>query len=272
MAYRQLAYHYDRLMDDMPYEEWVRFAEACWNRFGVPKHVVDLGCGTGNIAIPLVQKGWRVTGIDLSADMLAVAQAKLEDWRRTSSIGAGGSAAWVQQDMREWELPAPVDAVISFCDCFNYLLEEDDVLQAFRRVSDGLKPGGVFIFDVHTSLQFRNYAGSQPHVLNEDDIAYIWTCQLDEERSEIEHALTIFVKEEESKHAEEAILAEGGLNGEGRGKYRRIEEMHIQRAYSLDWLRSALVQTGFTRIESYADFRFHPPAPDTLRAFFVALK
>jgi ubiquinone/menaquinone biosynthesis C-methylase UbiE len=80
MSYERFAYTYDRLMREMPYGDWLRFAREAWNEYGItPKTIVDLGCGTGNIAIPLGLEGFDVTGIDLSEDMLAVALQKAEN-------------------------------------------------------------------------------------------------------------------------------------------------------------------------------------------------
>lgn len=254
MAYEQFAYYYDRLMGEMPYSEWIRFAQQCWNRFGEPKTVVDLGCGTGNISIPLAQMGFQVFGVDLSAHMLAVARHKFEQQQRVSSFVAGGSVSWLEQDMREWELPEPVDCVLSFCDCINYLLEEEDWIQTFRQVRKGLKSGGLFIFDAHTIQTLVDYAESQPFILNEEDIAYIWTCDLDEERTEITHDLSIFYQSPPES-----------------AQFRRIEEVHVQRAYNLDWIRKALKESGFSAIHCYGDFRFDPASEHTTRAFFVAI-
>ncbi|GIP39556.1 methyltransferase [Paenibacillus sp. J31TS4] len=249
MAYRQFAYSYDRLMEDMPYGAWLRFAEECWERFGRPERVVDLGCGTGSLSIPLAATGLKVIGIDLSEDMLAVASSKSEQ----VPLSAGGTLDWIQQDMREWELPGTVDAVLSFCDCLNYLTEEEDVAQTFRQTAAALRPGGLFAFDVHTVRQLAEYAETQPFLLDEEDIAYIWTCDFDEERTEIEHALTIFARE-------------------GSGLFRRYEETHIQRAYPLDRLERMLSEAGFSEIRVTADFTWTPADSATGRAFFTAVK
>jgi SAM-dependent methyltransferase len=253
MSYEQFAYTYDRLMEGMPYGDWLRFAREGWSRYGIlPKSVVDLGCGTGSLAIPLAHEGFTVTGIDISEDMLAVAQQKVDNY---SSTPLKGSLAWIQQDLREWELPEPVDTVICFCDCLNYLLEEEDVVQAFHQTYKGLKPGGLFLFDVHTTRQLAAYAESQPFFLNEEDVAYIWTSEWDEERSEIEHALTIFVKDSAAADM-----------------FRRIDEQHVQRAYSLKWLEQKLQEAGFTEIRAAADFGWQLPTASTERAFFAARK
>ncbi|MBW7462386.1 SAM-dependent methyltransferase, partial [Paenibacillus sepulcri] len=102
--------------------------------------------------------------------------------------------------------------------------EEDYVEAAFRATYEGLKPGGVFLFDVHPPRTLQRYADEQPFVLDDRDIAYIWTSDLDSERVEIEHHLTIFVRESD----------------EGPSHYNRFEEIHVQRAYQPKWIREAL--------------------------------
>ena len=115
--YGQFATVYDQLMEDMPYAEWLGFARASWSRYGMPESVADLGCGTGSLAIPLARSGFHVYGIDLSADMLTVARSKWDETPQQAIRPRTGSIRWLQQDMRDWQLPAPVDAVISFGLC-----------------------------------------------------------------------------------------------------------------------------------------------------------
>lgn len=257
-SYKQFAYVYDELMEDMPYSEWLGFARLGWEKFGKPRTVVDLGCGTGTLAIPLVQEGFHVTGIDLSADMLSVARRKLELFPVGSRWMREGNIRWIQQDMRDWELPEPADSVISFCDCLNYLLDESDVARTFERTLQGLKPGGSFMFDVHHPRQFERYETEQPFIYDEDNISYIWTCDLDAERHEIEHRLTIFARAEETAKSEELFY--------------RFEETHIQRAYEPQWLLAQLHEAGFSEVHIFGDFIWEPPTEETSRLFFVAIK
>lgn len=252
MSYEKFAYTYDRLMNSMPYEDWLRFVKESFDRFGMkPSTIVDLGCGTGNLTIPLAVEGYQLTGIDLSEDMLAVAEQKTGEYK---SQLRGGAIHWVQQDLREWDLGEQVDVALSICDSLNYLLEEEDIVDAFRQTFKGLKPGGLFLFDVHTPEQLFAYADSQPFFLNEDDVAYIWTSELDDERVQIEHELTIFVKDS------------------GKDTFRRIDETHLQRAYSLQWLKEMLLAVGFTEVHMAADFTWEQPTSMTERAFFIAKK
>lgn len=255
VSYRKFAYVYDELMEDMPYPDWLRFTRKVWEKTGVPARVVELGCGTGSITIPLVKAGFQVTGIDLSADMLAVARSKLDNTPQGNQLYREGSIRWIQQDMSEWELGEPVDAVISFCDCLNYLLEEEQVISTFNRTYQGLRPGGSFIFDVHHPNTFIRYDEDQPFVLDDKSISYIWTCGFDAERCEIEHHLSIFAREEQ-----------------GGDTYRRFEENQVQRAYDPEWMKLELLKAGFRDVSIYADFELKEAEADASRLFYVAVK
>lgn len=97
MAYENLAALYDDLMTDTDYEAWARYLDELLRRFACPGSVlVDLGCGTGSISIPLAKLGWQVSGIDRSAEMLAKAREK--------SAAAGVTIQWLKRDMTEPDL------------------------------------------------------------------------------------------------------------------------------------------------------------------------
>ncbi len=250
MAYESFALVYDRLMAEMPYDRWLAFLQQCLAD-GDVRTLVDLGCGTGNLALPLAAQGYRVMGVDNSPEMLAIAEQK----RLNMHSGAGhavGTLQFVESDMCDFETPEPVDAVYSFCDSINYVTEEADVQRLFANVRRALRAGGLFVFDVHTDAKFAEYAESQPFVLNDDDLAYIWTC--DYEAPLIHHALTIFVAHDD----------------EHDGSFARIDEFHVQRAYDLDWLRNELQKAGFADVKCYADFTFEAADNRTGRAFVVA--
>ncbi|MFC5405174.1 class I SAM-dependent DNA methyltransferase [Cohnella soli] len=260
-TYRQFAAVYDRLMEEMPYSEWMNFARRCFERYGIPKSIVDLGCGTGNLAIPLARSGFGVFGIDISSEMLSVARSK---WDEPTARGGyrdePGTIRWLQQDMRDWELPEAADAVICFCDCLNYLTEGHDVAAAIQATYEGLAPGGLFLFDVHSPRQLERYAEEQPFVYDEKDVAYLWTCDYDPDRMEIEHSLTFFIQEP-------------GTAASGAGAlYSRFEESHVQRAYDPEWIAERLGETGFELLHRVADFTWDAPTAESERLFFVARK
>lgn len=93
MNYEQFALLYDELMNDVPYDKWVEFTEESLQQADMKEaKILDVACGTGNVTLPLVQKGYDVIGVDLSEEMLAVAQQKLGE--------AGYFIPFYQQDMR----------------------------------------------------------------------------------------------------------------------------------------------------------------------------
>jgi len=257
-TYRQFAAVYDRLMEEMPYSDWMSFARQCWDKYGIPKSVVDLGCGTGNMTIPLARSGFSVFGIDISSEMLSVARSKWDEPTSPSGYrNENGNIRWLQQDMRDWDLPQPVDAVISFCDCLNYLSEPEDITATFRQTYEGLAPGGLFLFDVHAPKQLERYADEQPFVYDEKDVAYLWTCDYDPARMEIEHSLTFFIQEDSASKS-------------GGALYSRFEESHVQRAYDPEWISEQLTEAGFELLHHCADFTWDKPNQESERLFYVA--
>ena len=110
--------------------------------------ILDIGCGTGRHGIALAQRGYQVTGVDLSAGMLAEAQR--------SAAAAGVEATWIQGSATELSSQLPLatfDAVICLCEgAFGLLGTQDDALEQplaiLNGVSHTLKPGGRCLFTV----------------------------------------------------------------------------------------------------------------------------
>ena len=81
-AYENLAASYDRLTNDVDYRATVDFYREILNREGVkPRTAVDLACGTGSVSVLLAQTGLDVTGVDMSEEMLTMAQQKAQDMK-----------------------------------------------------------------------------------------------------------------------------------------------------------------------------------------------
>ncbi|MDD2421880.1 MAG: class I SAM-dependent methyltransferase, partial [Heliobacteriaceae bacterium] len=146
--YGALALIYDQLMAHVDYAGWVTFAEQAFTRYQVkPETVLDLACGTGGITSRLLAKGYQVTGVDISPDMLAVCADRNQQYLTT------GKLALIAQDMRLVTLPRPVDAVVCFLDSLNYLASPADLQTVFQRIAQVLRPGGVLVADLHTEYK-----------------------------------------------------------------------------------------------------------------------
>lgn len=106
------------------------------------KSVLDLGCGTGRHAFLLGERGYQVTGVDRSEEMLAVANANL-----SSHISHPSSLTFHQGDIRSVRLNRTFDVVVSLFHVMSYQTGNDDLRGAFATAREHLAPGGVFIFD-----------------------------------------------------------------------------------------------------------------------------
>ncbi|MGH6930580.1 MAG: class I SAM-dependent methyltransferase [Dongiaceae bacterium] len=115
---------------------FLRLAEACGQR------LLDLGCGTGRLAIPLAQRGKQVTGLDGSAAMLAHAQRKAPDL----------PIRWMAGDFRHYDLGRKFDLIISCAHAFQALLTEADRLAFLRCAQAHLAEGGILSFDTRNTV------------------------------------------------------------------------------------------------------------------------
>lgn len=137
---------YDLIYQDKDYEAECDLIEEMFHRHAGRRigTVLDLGCGTGNHAIPLAQRGYRVTGVDRSPEMLKQAKAKLP----SQSLHPPLQQQFLEGDLRSLKLDRQFDAVLMMFAAFGYQTTNDDVLHALDVVSRHLRPEGVFVCDI----------------------------------------------------------------------------------------------------------------------------
>lgn len=246
MAYEKLALLYDSFMEDSAYEEWVDYISTYLHRHDISvNQVLDVACGTGRMALKMINKGYEVTGVDLSEQMLAIAQerALLEDAR----------LVLIQQDMRTLELNQTYDLVTILCDSVNYLKDMEDVKKTLEAAATYLREDGLLIFDVHSVHKVDKGFVGHTFSFQDEGQAYIWDSFEGDEPHSVIHELTLF-------HETES------------GLYERFDEEHHQRTYAVKDYLAALNDAGFTCIEIYADFTFDEPQEESERWFFFARK
>ncbi|MFC4558879.1 class I SAM-dependent DNA methyltransferase [Virgibacillus kekensis] len=247
MAYQQMAAVYDHLMNDAPYDNWVHFTEHVIKKSGKNvKSVVDLGCGTGQITTRLARNGYSMTGVDYSSEMLSYAEQRASEEKLPIQ--------WIHQDIRTLQGIRDKDLAVSYCDVINYVTEDSELLATFKNIADTLKPGGLFLFDVHSLYHVRSNFINHTFTETGDDIAYIWECTEGENEGEMYHDLTFFVRDEEH--------------------YIRFDEYHHQRTFSIDFYQRLLNQTGFRVMHVTGDFSLDDESlyENTERVFIVAEK
>ena len=244
-AYSSFAQVYDLFMDNVPYEEWSRYLISLLKEYQVTDGtVVELGCGTGKMTRLLADAGYDMVGGDNSAEMLEIAGERQEEEERNDIL-------YLLQDMREFELYGTVRAVVSICDCMNYILEEEDLLEVFRLVNNYLDPGGIFVFDMNTPYKYREVIGNTTIAENREEGSFIWENCFDEESQVNEYALTLFIKEEDDL-------------------YRKHEEFHYQKAYEPERVKELLEEAGLKVEAIYDAFTREPVREDSERIYFIA--
>ena len=243
-AYKNLAASYDRLTNDVDYEATVEFYMEILRREGIePRTVVDLACGTGSVTEILARKGYRVTGVDMSEEMLTEAAMKTMDMEQPPMYSC--------QLLQNLRLPRGVDMAVCALDSLDYILDPEDCKEAIRRTYKALNPGGIFIFDVNTPEKLR--AMDDQVFLDEDDDVYcVWRGEFDEETNICSYGMDLFQRE-------------GNM-------WRRSFEEHREYAYSQAQLTGFLKDAGFTHIQVYADRLFEAPREGEQRIYFKARK
>ena len=236
--YNYFAYRYDELTGNIDYEA----GSECISGFlseqgiGTDSTLLDLACGTGTMSLLMKNRGYRVTGIDISEEMLSVADHK-----------AQGEISFIKADMRDFHLAKPVDACICCLDSLNHLDSIEDVEAAFKCVHASLRDGGVFIFDVNTVYKHNHVLADNSFIFDEEDYFLAWDNELLED-SRVRIMLDFFV-----------------FNGEN---YDRYSEEFVETAFSEEALRAAL-SPYFEVLGVYDENVPDPPKNDSQRIYFV---
>jgi SAM-dependent methyltransferase len=138
------AQFYEALYRDKDYNAECDFLERIFTSYETAKvnRILDAGCGAGGHGLILAQRGYRVTGIDLSKEMIGLAQAKASSHSDTST-----PPHFFQADIREVDLKARFDAVISMFSVMGYMVTTQDVFAALRTARMNLQAGGLYVFD-----------------------------------------------------------------------------------------------------------------------------
>jgi SAM-dependent methyltransferase len=236
--------HYDEFMVRyVDYRSWVDYVGRVFQRFKVePKTILDLACGTGLPTLLLARRGYRVTGVDRSPEMLQVLEAKRGDL----------PVVTLRADIREFHVPEPLDAAVCLYDSINYLLTEDDLVRCFGCVRDAVVPGGVFTFDMNTVYGLAEFWGTRSTVREVGGVYSVWQNSYDPETRVSTLHLTFWEQPEPGKVGE------------------KFEEIHQERAYHPEEVERCLREGGFREVRFYQHGCFIPPGPLTTRMMVVA--
>lgn len=243
--YGKFADIYDSLQD-IDYSSFLNYYKDIFARFNVkPELILDLGCGTGNITIPMSKSGYDMIGIDISEEMLDIASNKARQ-EETDIL-------FLNQDMTEFELYGTVDAVICALDGVNYLTEDGDLDKLFSLIHNYLNPGGLFIFDINSTHKLKDILGENTYVYDQDDVYCVWESSFDETENICSFYLDFFTKTD-------------------NGLYTRNEEYQEERAYSIAEISETAKNNSLDVIGCFDDRSFETATDNSKRIFFILRK
>ena len=165
-TYEAMAPVYDEFTAHHDYEGWLADLLELLGEHGLQgRRLLDIGCGTGKSFIPMLPRGWQVTGCDISPAMLELAREKVGDEARLEVA-----------DMLELPKLGEFDLVWALDDAINYLLSPAELERALTRMRANLAPTGLLLFDVNELLVYRTFfAGVE--VVERDDLKLVWRGQ-----------------------------------------------------------------------------------------------
>ncbi len=202
--------------------------------------VLDLCCGTGQLAAVLSEKGYVVTGVDGSGGMIEIARRNAPD------------VEFLVQDVRELSLGGRFAAVFSTFDSLNHVMSLDELEQVFRNVHSVLDDGGHFEFDLNMEAGYMSRWRGSFGIVEDDHVCVARSSRVEEERIG-RMDLTVFEKE-------------------GTG-WKRTDVSLLQRWYPEGDIDERLQNAGFEEIRTFdEEDPILEGAQETGRMFFVARK
>ena len=222
-SYSAYARHYDQIGQSKFGERSSDHLLAHLNRAGfTPESVLDLACGTGAATIPFARLGMKVSGLDRSPDMLAIAsnRAAVEKLDIT----------WLYADMRDFALERQVDLCTCFYDAVNYLDSLAEIGAMAERAFAAIRPGGYFAFDINTRRKLAEHWQDSTVVAADTDDRYIvYQSWFDEVSGASPLIVNLFERAQD-------------------GTWNRFVEEHIEHAFAIADVVVKLRETGFEPI------------------------
>ncbi len=217
-AYENLAVWFEYLNDDCDYENWSQYLLSKLSAYSLTDGL-DIGCGGGWFTRAFSRHGYRMTGVDVSPQMLDFAQAQ--------SMKEGVRAEYLLGDVVKLKTLKKYDFATAINDCINYV-PKDKLGSAFKSVKNALKKGGIFLFDISSTKKFREKIANTVSVDDRDDITYV--CFNKQEQDGATMDVSLFIRRAD-------------------GLYERKEETHRQYAYTEEEIITALKENGFTPLQ-----------------------
>lgn len=247
-AYTKLADIYDTVMEDVDYDLWADFIDALiLQHHPDPQTILELACGTGSLALSLDElECYDLMGTDKSPQMILKAREKNEAMRCNVDFKV--------MDFLDVDLNQTFDVVISVFDSVNYLHSPEEVLRFLKETRKLLDPKSLLIFDFTTpenSIQAIDYLHNEEGY-TDDNYRFFRESTYDEGQQ----MHTNNFKIEKLAEDQETVL-------------EQYQEIHHQRAYTLQQMLDIIDQTAYNIVAKYDEFEFEEADENSLRITIV---
>ncbi len=235
--YGIFAKYYDALTQNVDYEVRSDYISGFFHQAGIGEDdfILDIGCGTGSMTKCLADKGYAVTGLDLSEEMLTFAVNKCPD------------SAFVLADMRSFDFNETFDGCVCCLDSINHLTDVSDWKRCLESVAKSLRSGGLFVFDVNTVYKHRNILADHSFIFDEEDYFLAWDNEWLENNT-VQIYLDFFIQSGEV--------------------YERYSESFQELALPTEQIKELLADS-FEIVGIYDDLTLNPEREDSERLYFV---
>ncbi len=212
-AYSILASYYTRITGK-DYEKAQEYLLTQLKARGAGRKGLDIGCGAGQTVLALLGAGYRMTGVDISQEML----------ERASALLQCKAVPLYKQDMAALRLPETYDFAYVLTDGFNYIPPEK-AEKTVRAIAKAVKKGGLLYLDLSSEYKLKAVLSNNVFAEDGEDFTYLWFNRQTERGVEMD--LSFFAKRRD-------------------GAYDKKEEVHVQYYYSAETLTNLLTENGFT--------------------------
>ncbi len=244
-GYESFARFYDRLTANVDYDGIAELVHKLVQEHAEYKEVIlDLACGTGTLSEKLADRGYDVVGVDNSAEMLEMAQHRLD--------GKDLPVTLLMQDMTQLDLYGAVDCTVCLLDSLNHLRDKQQLQKAFEHVSMFTCDGGLFVFDLNTEYKHTRVLADNAFDYDLGDLFCAWQNELSD-NGDVHIFLDFFEKESD-------------------GRYSRYSDDFTEILFDDAFVEQELVKNGFVILGRYDDFSLKPVKDDSQRVLWVCKK
>ena len=241
--YNVFSLFYDAFTDDVNYPERAKYILSLFEKFDRrPSLMLDLACGTGNFSVEFANEGIEVIGVDISEDMLGVAQEKNAELEKP--------VMYICQPAEELELFGTVDGAVCMLDSLNHITDYDGFKRAIARTALFLEEGRLFIFDLNTPYQHREILKDAGFKIKKDKVHCVWSNYYSPENNTVKICLDFTVKK--------SLFS--------REYY---SEEFYERTFSDEEINEALTEAGLVTVAVYGENSFEAPKENSQRNIYI---